>query len=192
MLVSLVIAALTFVFAMAFLTGSMGEVAYYLEVTGSTTVDRINCREFVDASQNFVSTLEILSIVFILLAAFLFVTASNSRRNYYITNYIAVGLFSAFAVAIGVYTLFSVIQIQNLFYNGIAWEAGTNNGFNVADNPIIEHPLTRSSASFALGYALFVIVILDAAAIVLSTVWKIKLMKGEKKLLEQGFVKEAA
>ena len=186
MLVSLVIAALTFVFAMAFLTGSMGEVSYYLSVTGGVVTDSINCQNFMDVSQNFVSTLEILSIIFILIAVALFITASNTRRNYYITNYISVGLFVAFALVIGIYIVAMVAQVQNIYLNEIDWTAANGSA------QIEDHVLSQNCVGFALGYVMFVLVILDAVAVVLSTVWKIKLMQGEKALLAGSAAKEVA
>ena len=186
MTVSLVISALTFVFAMAFLTGGMGEVTYYLSVTGGVTTDLINCQKFVTASQDFVSTLEILSIVFILVAVFLLATASGTRRNYYITNYIAVGLFVAYALFIGIYILINVLQIQGLYLNEIDWTKALGEAAKA------DHPLSKNVIGFGLGYAAFVIVLLDAIAVTLSTVWKVLLMKGEKNLLAASAAKGVA
>ena len=133
MLVSLVVAALTFVFAVMFLTGSLSEITYYLEKVGVNTIDKVNCQNFVTTSQNYVGTLVGLTIAFIVLAAFLFVTSCHSRRKYYITNYIALGVFLAFALVVFVYILIMVSDCMNLFLNDIAWTTGTNGGFNVAD-----------------------------------------------------------
>jgi hypothetical protein len=51
---------------------------------------------------------------------------------------------------------------------------------------------TTSTWMVTVGYVLFVIVLLDAVALVLNLVWKLKLMKGEKDLLEASFAKEVA
>ncbi len=193
---TLIIAALCFVYALAFLTGGMGNVHYYMPSAGTgERQDLMNASNFVNASQSFVSTLVILSIVFILIVATLFITASNRRRNYYVTNYVSIVAVAAFAIAIALFIIISVSNVMNLFYNDIAWEAGTNNGFNYADQFVKyngEYPVDKSPANFILGYALGVLVILTAVVHVLNLVWKIKLMQGEKALLQRGLVKEVA
>ena len=194
--VTLVIAALCFVYALAFLTGGMGNVHYYMPTAGTgERQDLINAKSFIDASQGFVSTLVIFSIVFILVVVTLFISASNKRRNYYVTNYVSIVAVAVFAVAIALYIIISVSNVMNLFYNDIHWEAGTYNGYNYADQFVRyseAYPVGKSPANFILGYALGVIVILTAVVHVLNLVWKIKLMKGEKALLQGGLVKEVA
>ena len=189
---TLIIAALCFVFAIAFLTGGMAVVPSYLIASGGVRQDVINARNFVNASQGFVSNLVILSIVFILVVATLFITASNKRRKYYVTNYVAIGLVVAFAIAIAIYILVEVSIVMNLFYNDIAWEAGTNGGLNYADRFNPNYTIDKSPTNFVLGYAVGVLVICTAVVNVLNLVWKIKLMKGEKALLQGGLVKEVA
>lgn len=191
-LVTLVIAALCFVYALAFLTGGMAVVPFYLIESGGVRQDVIHATDFVNASQGFVSTLVILSIVFILVVATLFITASNKRRNYYVTNYVSIALVAVFAIVIALYIIISVSNVMNLFYNDIAWEAGTNGGLNYADRFNANYVIDKSPANFILGYILGVVVILTAAVHVLNLVWKVKLMKGEKALLQGGLVKEVA
>ena len=175
MLVSLVVAALTFVFALFFLTGSLGYATKFKDTNS------INAENFVDASQNFVDTLVILSIVFILLAAVLFVTSCNTRRNYYVTNYVAIGLFVAFALFMTIFMIVNVSTTMNMFLNEINWDI-------VPDKIAALGGLYDMSKSdvypFVIGYVVAAIVLVDAVFLVLSTVWKVLLMKGEKKLLE--------
>ena len=183
-IVSLVIAALTFVYALYFLTGSMGEVPYYFNRQG-TQGDLINADKFMSTSQDFVSTLVALGITFIVLAVLIFLTSSHNRRKYYATNYIAMGLFVAFALAISLYAFIMIAKVQDLFLNDICWKTGTGVGgdHNVADQWIIDHKLYRTETNFILGYILFTVVIVNAIVCALSTVWKILLIRGEKKLL---------
>lgn len=190
MLVTLVISALCFVYSLAFLTGGLGNVHYYIPLEGDTYVDKINATDFINASQQYVSTAVVLSIVLIVLSALLFFTGCNKRRNYYITNYIAIGAVALFAVAVAIYSFVAISSTMNLFLNDIAWESGTNNGFNYADQINKNYPVTKTSVNFVLGYILYVLVLVDVVALILNLVWKIKLMKGEKALLENGIAKE--
>lgn len=190
MYVSLAVAALTFVFGLAFLTGSLGKATHYIDHIGAVEIDYINAKEFITVSQSMTGNLITMGIVFIILAALLFITSCHSRRKYYITNYIAVGLFVAFALVVFVYILIMVITVSDLFLNGIAWESGTNLtqfGYcNVADQFVnfAEYPIERTDTiTFTLGYIMAVFVLIDAVLVCLSTVWKVLLMKGEKRLL---------
>lgn len=189
---TLIIAALCLVFTLSFLTGGMANVHYYVPDEGGKLVDKINAGNFIKASQNFVDALLIFSIVFIVLTTLLFISASDKRRNYYITNYVAIGIVVAIALAIAIYIIIGVGNVMNLFYNDIKWEAGTNGGNNYADQFNANYPIGKSPANFIIGYALAVLVICTAAVHVLNLVWKIKLMKGEKALLQGGLVKEVA
>lgn len=178
MYVSLIVAALTFVFALVFPTGSLGEATHYVEHVGAVTIDNINVGEFIAVSQSMTGTLVKLGIIFIVLAALMFITASHSRRKYYITNYISVGLFVVFALVVFVYILIMVAKVSNLFINSIDWAA-------VESNLIPEYPISKDDTfTFVLGFIVAAIVFVDAVFVVLSTVWKVLLMKGEQKLLE--------
>lgn len=192
MLVTLVISALCFVYSLAFLTGGLGNVHYYIPLEGDKYVDNINASNFIDVSQSFVATSIVLSIVLIVLSALLFFTGCNKRRNYYITNYIIIGLVAAFAVAVAIFSFIGISKVMNIFYNDIAWESGTNDGFNYADKFDKNYPIGKSPVNFILGYVLYALVLVDVAALILNLIWKIKLMQGEKALLLNGLEKEVA
>lgn len=208
MIVSLVLSALVLVFALIFLTGGLGNV-YRFNEDGQ---DYINCDKFVSTSQSFVSTLVTLSIVMIVLAAFLFLMGCHSRRKYYITNYIVIGIFVVFALAVAIYLIAMVANVMNLYQNDIRWESGTGeiitrfkdvlNDKGEVVNTISIDVYTNyadqaeyfpayvldpdQSYNFVLGIIMFVLIIVDVICIILSTVWKVLLVKGEKKLLAAG------
>lgn len=177
MLVSLVVAALTFVFALFFLSGSLAYMTKYKD--GNS----IGAEDLVEQSQGFVEAMVALGIVFILLAALLFITSSSSRRNYYITNYVAVGLFVVFALFMSIFIFANVGSIQSAFLNDINWDTVGDKIANL--NGL--YPISKDDTyTFAVGYVVGVIVLIDAILVVLSTVWKYMLMKGEKQLLESS------
>ena len=182
MYVSLVVAALTFVFGLIFLSGSMAYATHY---TGGNS---IGAEKLVEKSQAFVETMVAVGITFIVLAALLFVTSSHSRKNYYITNYIAVGLFVAFAMFMAIFIMIKVTTLMGMFYNDITWD-------NVADKIAALaglYPIKKSdNYPFIIGYIVAALTIFDALLVVLCTVWKVLLMKGEKKLLEGSAKVEA-
>lgn len=186
-LLSLIMAALVFVYALFFLTGSTGNVWKYVY-----KIDLINGQKFFDASQSFVGTLTTLGIVFIILAVVLFITGCNKRRNYYLSNYIAVGLYLVFAIVVLVYMIIGISNCMNLFLNEICWESGTGTAgmCNVEDQFSEQYPVYKDVYTFIIGYVVCLLVLLCAAALALSTVLKYKLMKGEKQLLQGGVAAE--
>lgn len=191
-LVTLLIAVLTFVYALVFFSGNLSGdgLMFYLgknEVDGYYT----GADGFLLPAQTFVGVLVGLGIAFILVAAAQYVTATNSRRNYYVTNYVSSGL----AILTGaVIALFGIIYLSILvseFY-AIDWTELQEliEGLKASNNPYKE--VTDSPAMFIIGYVMFMIVLADAVAWALNLLWKIKLMRGEKELLARVPVKEAA
>ena len=210
MLVSLVVSALVFVYALFFLTGGLADVYRFIDAQEGT--DYIHCAKFVSTSQSFVSTLVVLGIVMIVLVALMYLMACNSRRKYYITNYIAIGLFVVFALVVAIYLVAMVATVMNLYQNDILWKSGQGEEveriIEVLDEEGVvidyEYPMVATNYAdqamyypdyvldpnqtynFILGFILFVVVIADAVCVALCTVWKFLLVKGENKLLAAG------
>jgi ABC-type phosphate transport system permease subunit len=190
-LVSLIIAALTFVYALIFLSGNLSNLMYYIGKNWDGRYTYEGADGFLLPAQNFVSALVTLSIIYICVVVTLYITASNKRRNYYITNYVSVGLNILFGVVVG---LFGVIYLSVLvadFY-AIDWEKLNKfvETLKKAGNAYKE--VSQSPGMFIVGYIVFVLVLANAAAWTYNLIWKIKLMKGEKALLANGLNKEVA
>lgn len=196
MIVTLILAAVTLVYAFSFCTGSLAYAfnARSGQLSRPYRTDPINADAlftFVQGDKEnkttgFNSTLIVLCIVYIVIAVIPFITACHSRRKYYITNYVAIGLTVAFAVVLSIYAFIGISTANGLF-NQLDFEKyqqlkEANYLVYYSDSPAI----------FAIGYALFVVVIVNAAVLVLNLLWKIKLMKGEKALLAGGLSKEVA
>lgn len=186
-IVSLVVAALTFVFAISFLSGGLSAIQTYrfenieIETAGVDT--------FVNSCQSFVGTLIVLSIILICTVLLLYITSTNSRRKYYITNYVAIGIFALIAVVWSVYTLIYLCILLGQ-YAAIDWEElmAVYEMYIASNYPNPDKDYT----TFILGFVMLVVVLADVAVWALNFIWKLKLMKGEKALLEQGLVKEVA
>ena len=119
------------------------------------------------------------SIVYILLAALLFVTNTNIRRRYYIGNYVSVGLFTVASIYIVVYA-HPYIEAFKARWQAVDFEAlkEYSETYNSA--------YTESTLWFDLHYVVFALMILAAALLVANAVWKAKLMKDEAKLVAEG------
>lgn len=198
-LATLIIAALTFVYCLCFFSGSLGDIYWNLEpviiptLTGDITFD-IHAQNFYDTAQAFNDALFFLSIAFIVGAVLLYVTACNKRRNYYVSNYVSIIAVAIYAAVFALYALIMVSKCLDLFVNDIDWATYLEKyNYNYVEGTQRRFPYYSDDKSiFVIGYILFIVVIVDAVALALNLIWKIKLMRGEKQLLEQGFVKEVA
>lgn len=195
LIVSLVIAAICTAFSWMFCSGVFANITLILDKAGTWV------SELYEVSQQFTATFQTLGIILILVVVLLFITSCHSRRKYYISNYIAIGIavvymliyaillivnlsnvsvvlasvdFSAEVIKNDVGDMVSIITYYNSIYRGIFGDFQT------------------TSWTIPFGYVLAVIVIIDAVVIALNLLWKIRLLQGEKKLLESGLVKEVA
>ncbi len=120
------------------------------------------------------------SIGLILLAAALFLTNTNVRRKYYISNYIATGVYCVAAVAV---TVWSHIQIQ-----GFKHQYLTTVDFEALKefSEMWKTPYIDSTFLLDLHYLVGVVLILSAVGLIVNLVWKVKMMRGEEALLKSG------
>ena len=119
------------------------------------------------------------SIGLILLSCLLFITNTNVRRKYYIGNYIAVGLNAAanIGAAVWAHGEISAFRAQFLKLDFDALQVHAE---------LWETPYIDSTFWFDVHYAVFAIAVAVAVLLILNTIWKMKLMKEEKQLIEAG------
>ena len=129
--------------------------------------------------QGFNRALLRVSIGLILLSCLLFVTNTNVRRKYYIGNYTAVGVNVIANVCAAVWAhgqiaaykaQFLAMDFDALQFHAELWET----------------PYIDSTFWFDAHYAVFALTLIVSALLILNTIWKISLMKDEKKLLSEG------
>lgn len=184
MLISLIVAALSIVYALSFCGGSVCQYNKLYVKQGD--IERVpGAANLYFVSQHYNDILLGLAIAFVVVIVLNYVAASNKRRNYYITNYITTGITVVYQI---VFAILLLVFVSTTF-----------GYFNVIDRVAAEEAYKvryedwhYSIYNFILGYLLAGIVILNAVAIGLNLLWKFKLMKGEKALLKQGLIKEVA
>ena len=116
------------------------------------------------------------SIVQLLLAILLFITATHSRRKYYIGNTVSVSLFTVGSAA------FTVWAHQNI-------EAFKAQFLAVNFEELAAHAAkkkslyTESTFWFDIHYVLFGLLLLCAVLLVFNVIWKKKLEKEERDLI---------
>lgn len=129
--------------------------------------------------QGFNQTLLKVSIGLILLAVLLMITNTHSRRKYYVANYIAVGLYTAAGIAAAVWTHGQVAAYKVQYLTTVDFK-------NLERRLSRAGTYTDSTFWFDIHIAVFAVVIAAAVLLVLNTIWKIRLMKQEKQLIETG------
>lgn len=185
-LVSLIVSAITIVYGFAFFTGGLATVADIYD----HEYDMFHAEGVYNFAQTVNDVLVILGIVFLCVVAVMYITACQKRRNYYITNYIVSIGAAAFMAAFAIAGIALVAATQAMFISDVDWEAFREFNAGLTD-PLFQHN-GESQVMFYIGYIVYIIVILNALAVVYNLIWKIKLMKGEKALLEAGLSKEVA
>lgn len=131
--------------------------------------------------QGFNTAMMYCGIAMILLAVLLYITACNKRRNYYISNYVATGVCAGGNIIMSLVLMIMngvwLGKFQNLDFK--AWKE--MNDLFVASKA--DNNYNDSIAWFIIAFVVYIIIIAASVMLILNLVWKIKLMKGEKRLL---------
>ena len=134
--------------------------------------------------QDFNRSLLLFSIGLILLACLLFLTQTHARRKYYVGNYVAIGLYSVATVAYALWAHSYIEGYKAAFLTQVDFEALKQH----AD--MWKTAYVDSTFWFDAHYAVYALLLVVTVLLILNLIWKIRLMKEEKRLIEAG--KEAA
>ena len=196
-LLTLIIGALCFVYALCFFSGNLSDLMFYKGKDWGVTYEEqcVMSDYFIDDGQLFVKILVVVGIVYVCAAAFLYLTDTNKRRNYYVTNYVAIGIAIGVAAVTAIlciaFMIVLLIDFSNIEINFEDTSYGL--GYMYEDLQDQGAPIvTTDTYMFVIGFVVAIIALANAVAWALTLTWKIKLMKGEKALLEGGLVKEVA
>ena len=129
--------------------------------------------------QGFNRVLLRVSIGLILLSCLLFVTNTSVRRKYYVGNYVAIGL-NVIANVITAVWAHGQLAAYKAQFLGIDFDALQFHA------ELWETPYITSTFWFDAHYAVFALTLIVSALLILNAIWKISLMKEEKKLLGEG------
>lgn len=190
-LAMIIVGALGLLYSFCYLSGSMSELGQTIDY-GSANKNSFftAAKGKYDATlftqiQGFNNMLMIFGIVMVLLAVLLYVTASNKRRNYYVSNYVAIGLCSVGNIGMSLVSIIMNAIWRGRFLNVDfeAWYKHYEDMQTVLGDDFTGWHYSESTAWFDVGFAVYAIIIVASIVLLLNLVWKILLMKGEKKLL---------
>lgn len=185
----LIVGALGLLYAFLYCSGSLAELGQAFKNEGGAKVSLFTAAEgkydynFYNDIQGFNNALMYCGIAMILLAVLLYITACNKRRNYYVSNFVATGLCAGGNIVMSL-----VLLIYNAIWRGeflkvdfVAWEAAYAEYIDLG-MPENVH-FSDSTLWFDVGFVVYPIIIIASVVLIFNLVWKIMLMKGEKKLL---------
>lgn len=178
-LAALIMCAMVFIYSLGIMTDLYDTLYSTMRNPSDLTQTDVSGSIIYYDMQDFDSSLLMVSIGMILLALLLFVTHTNSRRRYYIGNYVAVALFSVAGIAVSVWAHLQIESFKAQFLQ-VDFEA------------LAEHAetwgtaYTESTFWFDVHYLVFGLLLLSIAALIANVIWKCNLMKAEQNLIKQG------
>ena len=120
------------------------------------------------------------SIALILLGCLLFLTQTHSRRKYYIGNFVAIGLYAVGNIAMAICAHTWIEGYKAYFVTQVDFEALKNHA------AMWKTAYVDSTFWFDLHYVVFAITLIVTALLIVNLIWKLRLMKEEKRLIEAG------
>lgn len=174
--VTLAAAALVFLYSLGLVTDlHYNNFAYYAE---DPKYPAFEGAEIYSEIQPFNKQLTAAGIVLILSAVLVFAFSSHKRRKYYIGNYVAIGLNTALTVAVSVWGILNVKKYREMYYlidfEKLQWY-----------QELLKKPYDISPFWFNAGFFVFGIAIFTAVLCILNLVFKVAVMRGERKLLQE-------
>ncbi len=174
--VVLAAAALVFIYSLGLVTDlHYNNFAYYAEDPNYPVFEGA---EIYQEIQPFNKALTTAGLCLILSALAVFVFGSHKRRKYYVGNYVAIGINSALTIGVSVWGILNVIKYKEM-YNKIDFEALK------MWQELLKKPYDISPFWFNAGFYVFGAAILIAVLSLLNLVFKVLVMRSERKLLEE-------
>ena len=202
-LAMLIVGALATVYSFCYATGGLAELGRLLNTDNTSLFmageGKNDATLFIDI-QGFNDALMYCGIVMIVLAVCLYITSCQKRRNYYISNYVATGVCAGGNIIMSIILMalngvwmgkFTNVDFASWAkYNADNIESLTNYYHDRLELDVVPPEVlapyqhySESTAWFAVGFVVYALVIIASVMLILNLVWKIKLMQGEKRLL---------
>ena len=179
-LFAVIAAALAFIY-------SLGMITDIYDTLYSTMMNPNNLNEtFVPGSiiyydmQEFNRQFTSVSIVMILTACLLYLTNTQIRRKYYIGNYVAIGIYSATAIGVTVWSHLQIAAFKVQYLTTVDFEALKSFA------EMWNKPYGDSTLMLDLHYVVAGAAVLSVVALIANMIWKIQLMKAEDALIAEG------
>lgn len=183
-LLCVIAAAVSFVYALGMITDIYDALYKTMSNPKDLTQTKVPGSIIYYDMQSFNKQFVNYSLVLILLGCFLYLTNTHCRRKYYISNYVAVGAYSVATLAVGFWAHQQIEAYIVQYMTTIDFEA-LKEFSDKRKTLYLDNTDMLDLHRVVLGLA-----IVSVVALVGNMIWKIILMRNEKKLIEAG--KEAA
>lgn len=174
----LVACAIVFIYSLGLMT-DMHNGIYQSYRNGPREGDAYKGTEIYQEMQPFNKNLTIISIGLILVSLFNYVMGTNSRRKYYIGNYVSIALSTICNVAATFWSMKELMQYRHDYVTKIDWS-------NQELKDTIESRggvFSDSTFWFDISYIVFGILILFTVLLIVNMVLKIIVMNSEKRMI---------
>lgn len=174
----LAMSAIVFLYSLGIMTDLYDTLYYTMPNPNNIYNSKVSGSAIYYEMQPFNALFTNLSVGLILVTLILFITSTHSRRKYYIGNYIAVGITSAYNIFISVWTLYHVAFFKARFL--LIDFAALKEFWEDRDQPQV---YTDSTFWFDISYVVFGLLLLATVLLIVNTILKVNLMKEEKRLI---------
>lgn len=183
-LLCVIAAAVSFVYALGMITDVYDALYKTMSNPKDLTQTKVPGSIIYYDMQSFNKQFVNYSLVLILLGCFLYLTNTHCRRKYYISNYVAVGAYSVATLAVGFWAHQQIEAYIVQYMTTIDFEA-LKEFSDKRKTLYLDNTDMLDLHRVVLGLA-----IVSVVALLGNMIWKIILVRNEKKLIEAG--KEAA
>jgi hypothetical protein len=179
-LLCIIAAAITFVYALGMITDINDALRGAMRNPLKPDQSRVEGARIYYDMQPFNKQFVNLSLIPILLGCLLYITNTHIRRKYYISNYLAVGAYSVSTIAIGLWAHKYIEFFAQRYMETINFEE-LKAYSEMKGTPYLDNTNLLDLHRWVLAFS-----ILMVALLVGNVIWKIILMRNEKKLLAAG------
>ncbi|MBO7336035.1 MAG: hypothetical protein J6U42_03760 [Lachnospiraceae bacterium] len=173
---SLAAAVVFFVLGLGYST-DLYTLFYFIDPTSFMYVD--GSRIYYDV-QDFNRTEVLYAVILIVLAALCFMMLNNSRRKYYVTNFVSSGLFAGFSGFLSWYVYTNSLKYKEQFLTTVdfdTWKMWVEMFPN-------DFKMTTSTLWFDLGVVSAVIGVIAVVLVIVNVVWKVLWMAKENEAMK--------
>ena len=176
---SIAASALVFLYALGIMTDLYDMLYTMVPMPDDPTSVKVAGAMIYYDMQGFNQTFLRVSIGLILMSCVLFITNTHSRRKYYVGNYLAICLNAVANIAAAVWAHGQIAAYKAQYLTTV-------------DFTQLERRLARagtytdSTFWFDVNTYLFAFALIVSALLIVSAVWKVTLMKSERKLIDAG------
>ena len=178
--IALASGVLVFVYSLGLMTDLYDSLYFMMPEVSEPELDKVAGARIYYDMQDFNRSLTRIGIILILLALFILIMNTHTRRRYYPGNYIAVGAFCVAGIFSSIWSIKRIMEYKEQFLTTIDFETLKMRA------EIMDTYYTESTFWFDVCKPVFGILLFAIVLLVFNMIWKIKVTEEEKRLIKQG------